>query len=538
MTMQQQDPSKKALIASLLLWLNSSDQAHARMGASGSYSRMLTTNSCYPNAKTVRLESTTGEQIQMFELKAISSGENVALNKTAVQSSTFKTKYASLALDGDSTTFSHTDDGNTTNAFWEADLGTSYPLESVLVENRWCTNPSDINGCLCRLSGATLSLLDEQDEVISIETIGNTCGVVDLSFDLSSACTEIDTPPTPPMNGETVPLITFSDAVIVGDESFAITFNNPLDQTEIYAAVISQSHCTVDNSSFEVDSNIQNVAFGPSSATVTQNIKDLITAEQKNSGSVHMMFCLRADVRSAGFPSSLMASKVSVGITINFEDESGIVLNDSSSGFTLEVETSGFSESTIDYTTDRNVDVSAVLGECASPGNEGPYDIGSTLNFCVESNDSDVIISALSDVSFTDSDGNSILSIVDGVGEPSFVTAIEGLESNAVDVATLMATTIFDQGYGGKTINVQGTVSVTYIDQTPGARRRQLKTEEIQQFALKIVVGGNESTQQTDSHHWAFTNQNQAIGAVVASLCIGGLLLVSFRRKAVNTLPK
>lgn len=143
---------------------------------------------------------------------------------------------------------------------------------------------------------------------------------------------------------------------------------------------------------------------------------------------------------------------------------------------------------------------------------------------------------ALSDVSFTDLDGNSILSIVDGVGEPSFVTAIEGLESNAVEVVTLMATTIFDQGYDGKTINVQGTASVTYIDQIPGARRRQLKTEEIQQFALKIVVGGNESTQQTYSHHWAFTNQNQAIGAAIDSLCIGELLLVSLRRKAVSNL--
>jgi hypothetical protein len=71
----------------------------------------------------------------MFELQAISSGENVALNKTAVQSSTILSRQnMHLALDGDTTTFSHTDDGNITNAFWEADLGTSYPLESILID--------------------------------------------------------------------------------------------------------------------------------------------------------------------------------------------------------------------------------------------------------------------------------------------------------------------------------------------------------------------------------------------------------------------
>jgi ssDNA-binding replication factor A large subunit len=218
----------------------------------------------------------------------------------------------------------------------------------------------------------------------------------------------------------------------------------------------------------------------------------------------------------------LLASKVSIGITVNFQDESDISVG---SGFTLEIETGGFSDTSIDYTSDRNVDVSAVLGECASPGNYGPYSIGSMLKFCVKSNDFDVVISGFSGVSFKDSDGNSILGIVDDSGEPSFLTTVAGLDSKSVDVATMMATTIFDQGYGGKTINVQGNVSVTYIDQTISSRRRQLQREESQPFALQLVVGEDSSEQGVLSSFPAISNG--VIGAVVAVLAIGGLVLIS-----------
>jgi hypothetical protein len=102
------------------------------------------------------------------------------------------------------------------------------------------------------------------------------------------------------------PAITFNDAIVVGDESFEITFINPMDNTEIYAAVISNSPCTEDNSLDEVDSDTPYAAFGQSSVTVLQSINELITAQDKNQGSVQLNFCLRADVRAPSFEYGLL----------------------------------------------------------------------------------------------------------------------------------------------------------------------------------------------------------------------------------------
>jgi hypothetical protein len=490
---------------------------------------------CYPDTKSVKIETANKELLNILEVKAVSLDDvNVALSGTASQSSTYMagmTRLASYAIDGNEATFAHTDIGDQ-NPWWQVDLASSSALKSVDIKNRHCnTDPI----CLCRLSGATVFLTNELGEVVDSKTLGNTCGVSDISIDLSM-CSPPSTPTTSPPSTPTAsppsnnagdaPVITFDDVVVTSGDSFQITFNNPLDQTEIYAAVVSNSYCNADNSHVEVNSDTPNVFVGSSSATILQSISELITAEQKNTGSVFLEFCLRADVRTAGFPSSLLATKMSLGITVNFEDESGIVLNDPSSGFKIEVTTAEFVETTVDYTSKRGVSISAILGECAAPGNAGPYGIGSTLKFCVKSVDSDVIISSLNDVSFTDLEGNPILGITDASGEPSYVTAINGIDSKEVDVSTMMATTIFDQGYGGTTINVQGTVSVTYVDQA-SHRRRQLETEETKPFAFKIAVGETavqqESTYYTNSAKpagnpivWVFA----AVGMVVVSVLI------------------
>ncbi len=173
------------LMTTLLLCLNSSD---ARVGTS---TRSLA--SCHPEARKVKIDSITGEQIQMFEVQILSSDDvNIALNKAASQSSTLGTNAAHFSVDGDLTTFSHTDDDN---ASWEVDLGSTYSLKSVMIKNRWCDDSSDPNGCLCKLSGAMLSLLNEEGEVVSAEAIGDTCGVYDLSIDVAS-CPPAPTPTT------------------------------------------------------------------------------------------------------------------------------------------------------------------------------------------------------------------------------------------------------------------------------------------------------------------------------------------------------
>jgi hypothetical protein len=145
---------------------------------------------CYPSGiRTIRIKSTSSEPIQMFELLAFSDvGEEVATKKVATQSSLLynNPKYAaSKATDGDETTFSHT---TGSNASWEVDLGQDYSIESVRIKNRWCKDSDDAPGCLCRLSNAKLSLLDEEGSVIKSIDTGDTCGKLELEYGFSHAC--------------------------------------------------------------------------------------------------------------------------------------------------------------------------------------------------------------------------------------------------------------------------------------------------------------------------------------------------------------
>jgi hypothetical protein len=121
-------------------------------------------------------------RIQMFELQVYSENVNIALDKAATQSSTYKDKArfeASKAIDGDSTTlFSHT--GRDDCIWYELDLGENnlFAIESIKIVNRWCEDEHDSNECLCRLLYVTVSLLDNGKWVDATLT-GNTCGVLE-----------------------------------------------------------------------------------------------------------------------------------------------------------------------------------------------------------------------------------------------------------------------------------------------------------------------------------------------------------------------
>ena len=134
-------------------------------------------------ASFLKIELGTGQNIAMFEVQVFSSGNNVATGKSSNQSSTFKSFGARLAVDGKANTFSHT---NVTSAgipvWWQVDLGIEFPIESVTVMNRWCGDATDRNGCLCRLSLATLSLIDSKGFVVATQSTGDTCGEQELSF--------------------------------------------------------------------------------------------------------------------------------------------------------------------------------------------------------------------------------------------------------------------------------------------------------------------------------------------------------------------
>ena len=123
----------------------------------------------------------------MFEFNAYtSSGQEVAVGKSAVQSSTLKNNNLKFgpanAVDGNNSTFSHTDDGA---ASWEVDLGQDYRIRNISIRNRYCQDVNDATGCLCRLTGATVDLLDSTSSVVHSASLGNTCGQLNPSLDFN-----------------------------------------------------------------------------------------------------------------------------------------------------------------------------------------------------------------------------------------------------------------------------------------------------------------------------------------------------------------
>jgi hypothetical protein len=141
---------------------------------------------CLPKAQKVKLQqSSSGLPIQVFEVDVMNStGVNVAEGTNASQSSTFVTKFgrsfdAYHAVDGDHDTFSHTNDAN---PWLEIDLREISEISSVGILNRWCRDSNDPSGCLCRLSGAVLSFVDNLGEQITSVTIGDTCGQSTLEY--------------------------------------------------------------------------------------------------------------------------------------------------------------------------------------------------------------------------------------------------------------------------------------------------------------------------------------------------------------------
>jgi hypothetical protein len=142
--------------------------------------------SCLPMARKVKLHQTSGSPIQIFELEVFSSStsNNIAVGKTATRSSTFVSSSGikfedSNSVDGNPSTFSHT----TGSQSWlEVDLEESTFVNTITLQNRWCKAPNDPTGCLCKLTGATLILIDELGADVTSINIGDTCGQATLEF--------------------------------------------------------------------------------------------------------------------------------------------------------------------------------------------------------------------------------------------------------------------------------------------------------------------------------------------------------------------
>ena len=119
------------------------------------------------NGRYVRIELPHKGTLTLAEVQVMSHGHNIATSGTARQSSTYKGGEASHAIDGNTNgNFSagystHTKE-NDAHPWWEVDLGSEQPLESVVVWNRTDGNFGK------RLDDYTLVVLDgKRHEVFS-----------------------------------------------------------------------------------------------------------------------------------------------------------------------------------------------------------------------------------------------------------------------------------------------------------------------------------------------------------------------------------
>ena len=108
---------------------------------------------------------------------------NAADRKPARQSSDWSVKtVASNAVDGDYQTYSDTN--NEINAWWEVDLGSRTIIEGVQIK-QWCEAEYDPEICMGRLSYATVSLIDEFNDVVATRNLGDTTGKDSIDVDFA-----------------------------------------------------------------------------------------------------------------------------------------------------------------------------------------------------------------------------------------------------------------------------------------------------------------------------------------------------------------
>jgi hypothetical protein len=92
---------------------------------------------------------------------------------------------ASKAVDDNESSFSHTGRSGC-GVWWEVDLGESYPIESIKILNRWCHAKEDPTGCLCKLSHAAISLLDD-GKWVDARLTGNTCDSPEVEHEFKAS---------------------------------------------------------------------------------------------------------------------------------------------------------------------------------------------------------------------------------------------------------------------------------------------------------------------------------------------------------------
>jgi putative heme-binding domain-containing protein len=126
--------------------------------------------------------------LTLAEVEVYSDGRNVARQGKATQSSTAYDGQASRAIDGNTSGKfgaggqTHTGE-NTANPWWEVDLGSELPIESIVIYNRTDGNLGK------RLDGFTLKVLDKARNVV-FEKRNQPAPKVKVAFDVGGASPE------------------------------------------------------------------------------------------------------------------------------------------------------------------------------------------------------------------------------------------------------------------------------------------------------------------------------------------------------------
>ncbi|MCH2132741.1 MAG: plastocyanin/azurin family copper-binding protein [Phycisphaerales bacterium] len=155
--------ARRELLAGVSLLADRSDAAGVReqgwMMADSKLPEIMPTDA-RPEGRYVRISLPQPGTITLAEVEVESGGQNVALGKSAEQSTVGWGGEASRAVDGNTdgvysrNTSTHTVEGDA-NPFWEVDLGEVVPIDAVTVWGR-SERPYDQ-----RLNGYTIEILDE-----------------------------------------------------------------------------------------------------------------------------------------------------------------------------------------------------------------------------------------------------------------------------------------------------------------------------------------------------------------------------------------
>ena len=157
-----------------------------------------------PIASKVRIELNTGQVLNMIGLQVMSGGVNVARGKSTSQSTTLRgdeTMFGSAnAVDNNNGTFCHTDPNAVGIAWFELDLRAEHSIESITILNKWCNNFKDQPGCLCRMSNASIKLMNGSGGNVETVNLGDTCGQLFVSS--VSRCAQQSMPTLSPTNAK------------------------------------------------------------------------------------------------------------------------------------------------------------------------------------------------------------------------------------------------------------------------------------------------------------------------------------------------